>query len=54
MRRRPGPGALAAGMTSPAVPATADPILTVPLCDLDGHCDKRCEVYAKPAGVSCR
>ena len=39
-----------------AVPAAlADPLLTVPLCDLEGHCDKSCSVYASPKQpVVCR
>ena len=34
---------LAAG---PAAATTEDPIVTVPICDLDGHCDRQCTVYS--------
>jgi len=33
---------LAAG---PAAAGPEDPIITVPICDLDGHCDRQCTVY---------
>jgi hypothetical protein len=30
----------------PAAAVAQDPLLTVPICDLDGHCDKSCSVWA--------
>lgn len=45
MRRTLAVAALlaAAGFAAPAT-AAPDPIV-VPLCDLEGHCDRRCYVY---------
>ena len=38
----------------PAVAATDDPLVTVPICDLEGHCDRQCSVYAdKKSPVRC-
>ena len=41
--------ALAVGLSAaPAAAAYDDPIVTVPVCDLDGHCGPSCSVYANP------
>lgn len=47
---------LALGVAAgPAAATTEDPIVTVPICDLDGHCDKECTVYSTPRNpVRCR
>ena len=54
MRRLLALGAVAAAVTFSAVPAAAEPIARFPLCDLEGRCDKWCEVNAKPPILVCR
>lgn len=40
---------LAIGVAAgPAAAAPDDPIVTIPICDLDGHCGPSCSVYANP------
>ena len=40
---------LALGLTAgPAAAAYDDPIVTIPVCDLDGNCGPSCSVYANP------
>ncbi|HWL35882.1 MAG TPA: hypothetical protein VNQ77_06790 [Frankiaceae bacterium] len=47
MRRLLALVALGTGLT--LTPAAADPLpVRVPLCDLEGHCDRACYVGGKP------
>ena len=43
--------ALAALVVAIAAPAYAKEIVTFPLCDADGHCDRHCTVATPPDQV---
>lgn len=44
--------ALGIGLLAAPASAAPDPI-RVPICDLEGHCDRACYVEFAPVGVRC-